>query len=337
MIFEKIHTIPTAEELLDKAFRRANRARKGKTVKSESSRRRADESMLLTATNILSDNLANVVRQFPSFDNIPEFYRELADILVGVDVLKTNIASVQWAGEKIHEIGRLSVGKMRHSSDSSTIRKAAYGRMSSIVNDVDKNLRLLNDARNKLRKLPAVGMEPTIVIAGYPNVGKSSFVALVSSASPEVASYPFTTKGLAVGHFQVGNVRCQIVDTPGLLDRPLGERNEIELQAISALKHLGDVLLFIVDPSGTCGYDPDDQKRLLEEVREHIEMPVLVAANKVDLLDEEPGSGFDATMSTLTGVGVDEVMERMVSMIDMEKYNEKFEGQIELDREPFLC
>ncbi|MCK4928761.1 MAG: hypothetical protein KAR76_03400, partial [Methanosarcinales archaeon] len=55
--------------------------------------------------------------------------------------------------------------------------------------------------------------------------------------------------------------------------------------------------------------------------REHIEMPVLVAANKIDLLDEEPGSGFDATMSTLTGVGVDEMMERMVSMIDMEKYD----------------
>ncbi|MCL7412291.1 MAG: NOG1 family protein [ANME-2 cluster archaeon] len=321
MIFEKIYTVPTAEELLDKAFRRANRARKGKTVKSESSRRRADESMLLTATNILSDNLANVVRQFPSFDNIPEFYRELADILVGVNVLKTNIASVQWAGEKIHEVGRLSVGKMRHSSDSSTIRKAAYGRMSSIVNDVDKNLRLLNDARNILRKLPAVGMEPTIVIAGYPNVGKSSFVALVSSATPEVASYPFTTKGLAVGHFKVGNVRCQIVDTPGLLDRPLSERNEIELQAISALKHLGDVLLFIVDPSGTCGYEPEDQVRLLEEVRGHIEMPVLVAANKADLLEEAPGSGFDAVMSTLTGEGVDDVMKRLISMIDIEKYD----------------
>lgn len=321
MIFEKIHTVPTAEELLNKAFRRASRARKGKTVRSESSLRRADESMLLTATNILSDNLANVVRQFPSLDNIPEFYRELADILVGVDVLKTNIASVQWAGEKIHEVGRLSVGKMRHSSDSSTIRKAAYGRMSSIVHDVDKNLRLLNDARNTLRKLPAVGMEPTIVIAGYPNVGKSSFVALVSSARPEIASYPFTTKGLAVGHFQVGDFRCQIVDTPGLLDRPLGERNEIELQAISALKHLGDVLLFIIDPSGTCGYEPDDQVRLLEEVRMHIEMPVLVAANKADLIKKAPGREFDAVMSTLTGEGVDGVMERLISMIDMEKYD----------------
>lgn len=316
MIFEKIHTIPTSEELLDKAFRRANRARKGKTVRSEHSRRLADESMLLTATNILSDNLANVVRQFPSFDNIPEFYRELADILVGVDALKTNIASVQWAGEKIHEVGRLHVGKMRRSSESATVRKAAYGRISSIVNDVDKNLKFLNDARNKLRKLPAVGMEPTIVIAGYPNVGKSSFVSLVSSARPEIASYPFTTKGLAVGHFEKDGIRHQVIDTPGLLDRPLAKRNEIELQAISALKHLGDVLLFIVDPSGTCGYEPGEQVRLLEEIKEHIGMPVLVAANKSDLLDGMPEGDYDAVMSTLSGDGVEDVLGRLVSMVD---------------------
>ena len=316
MIFEKIKTIPTSEELLDKAFRKASRARRGKTVKSAYAGKQADESMLLTATNILSDNLANVVRQFPSFDNIPEFYRELADILVGVDDLKQNIASVQWAGEKIHELGRSHVGMMRHSDDSVGFRKKAYGRISSIMRDVDKNLRFLNDARNKLRKLPAVGMEPTIVIAGYPNVGKSSFVAIVSSARPEIASYPFTTKGLAVGHFQHDGIRHQIIDTPGLLDRPLGERNEIELQAISALKHLGNVLLFIIDPSATCGYELDDQIKLMDEIKQHIDMPVLVAANKSDLSGEISDSRFDMSMSTLTGEGVDAVLERLIPMID---------------------
>jgi len=129
------------------------------------------------------------------------------------------------------------------------------------------------------------------------------------------------------------------VDTPGLLDRPLGQRNEIELQAISALRHLGDVLLFIIDPSGTCGYEPDEQMRLLDEVREHIDMPLLVAANKVDLLvaadkvdllvadnkfnspDKILGSEFDAVMSTLAGEGVEDVMGRLVSMMDIGKYD----------------
>src|SRR4030067_1247640 len=253
MIFEKIPTVPTSEELLNKSFKRAARAKHGKRILDRTSKLKAEESMLLTAAHILSDNLINIVRKFPSFDTMPPFYLELADVIVGVEEMKMNLSSVQWAGTKINEMARKYVGMMRDAEDAKVVRKAAFGRISSIVDSVDGNLRFMNDARNKLRKLPEIGEGPTIVVAGYPNVGKSSFVALVSTARPEIASYPFTTKGLAVGHFEKNRVRYQIIDTPGLLDRPLEERNEIELQAISELKHVGDVMLFIIDPSETCG------------------------------------------------------------------------------------
>ncbi|MDP2767093.1 MAG: GTPase, partial [Candidatus Methanoperedens sp.] len=259
MIFEKIPTVPTSEELLDKSFRRATRAKRGKQVLDRASKLKAEESMLLTAANILSDNLVNIVKKFPSFgqfdepvekgqmilgsSKMPPFYLELADILVGVEEMKMNLASVHWAGNKIHELARTYVGMMRNADDAKVVRKQAFGRISSIVDSIDGNLRFLNDARNKLRKLPAIDDSPALVIAGYPNVGKSSFVALVSSARPEIAPYPFTTKGLAVGHFTRNGIRYQVIDTPGLLDRPLEERNEIELQAISALKHVGRVIL----------------------------------------------------------------------------------------------
>ncbi|MGB9132765.1 MAG: GTP-binding protein, partial [Methanosarcina sp.] len=68
MIFEKIHTVPTSEELINKAFKRAARAMSGKTIENREGRFRANESMLLTAANIFTDNLANIVRRFPSFD-----------------------------------------------------------------------------------------------------------------------------------------------------------------------------------------------------------------------------------------------------------------------------
>jgi len=65
-MFERLPTIPTSQELLDKSFRRATRA--------------ADnESMVLNAGNILSDNLANLIRKFPSFENLPPFYREMVE------------------------------------------------------------------------------------------------------------------------------------------------------------------------------------------------------------------------------------------------------------------
>ncbi len=313
MIFEKIPTVPTSEELLDKSFRRAARAKHGKRILDRASKLKAEESMLLTAANILSDNLINIVKKFPSFDRMPPFYLELADIIVGVEELKMNLASVQWAGNKINEMARKYVGIMRSAEDAKVVRKQAFGRISSIVNSIDGNLRFLNDARNKLRKLPSIDEGPALVVAGYPNVGKSSFVALVSSAHPEIAPYPFTTKGLAVGHFTRNRTRYQVIDTPGLLDRPLDERNEIELQAISALKHVGKVILYIIDPSETCGYTLDKQMHLLDGIKKEFGIPILVAANKTDIAKTQEGA--DMSMSTFTGEGVEAVLDRLVEMI----------------------
>ena len=63
------------------------------------------------------------------------------------------------------------------------------------------HLRFLNEARNILRKLPDIRDEYTVVVAGYPNVGKSSFIRLASSAEPEIAEY-----GTRIVAFQDGKV-----------------------------------------------------------------------------------------------------------------------------------
>ncbi|MCG7853448.1 MAG: NOG1 family protein [Methanosarcinaceae archaeon] len=315
MIFEKIHTVPTSDELIDKAFKRAARAKSGKTIIGRGTALKAEESMILTSANVLSDNLANIVRRFPDFDQLPRFYYELADILVGVDKLRMSMASVDWASGKIHDIAREHVGKMRKTRQPALVRKEAFGRMASIMGSINKNLLLLNDARNVLRKLPEVNDEHTIVVAGYPNVGKSSFVSSVTGASPEIAPYPFTTKGVSIGHFFRDNERYQVMDTPGLLDRPMSERNEIELQAITALKYLDAAVLFIIDASETCGYLIADQKHMLDEVRQHFELPVLVAANKSDLPEFHQLDFVDMNISTATGDGIDKVLDRLVEMI----------------------
>ena len=313
MIFEKIGTVPTADELVDKAFSRSVRAGRGKLGGAYVDKKEVEESMVLTAGNILADNLRNATREWPSFDRIGPFYREIADILAGVDKIKMALASIGWAADKAKDISRKYVGLIRRSDDPVALRKQAFARMASVVHDVDRDLRFLNDARNKLRQLPDVKDEPTIVVAGYPNVGKSSFVARVSSAKPEIALYPFTTKGVLIGHFTADRQRYQVIDTPGLLDRPLEERNDIERQAISALKYVGDVLLFILDPSEECGFTVAEQEKLLDEVRHTVKIPVLVVANKVDVPHAEVEA--ETCMSTLTGEGVDAVKDRLIAML----------------------
>lgn len=260
MIFEKIPTIRTSDELIDKAFRRGVRAATGKKSSSRASFLDSQESMLLTSANILTDNLANISKKFPNFDELSGFYYELADILVGVDRLRTSLSRVAWTSEKIHDLTREYVGRMRGSPTPENLRKQCFGRMGSLMDSISKELLLLNEARNILRKLPDVHEEPTIVVAGYPNTGKSSFVTAATKATPEVASYPFTTKGILIGHFSIGDQRYQVIDTPGLLDRPMSERNDIELQAITALKHLDAVVLFLIDASENCGYTIEEQK-----------------------------------------------------------------------------
>lgn len=315
MMFEKVRTVPTADELLDKAYSRAARAGRGK-IKEVTDREELEESMLLTSSNIITDNLRNIAGDWPSLERMPEFYKELTEILVGIDRLKMSLGSLDWAATKVKEISRKYVGTMRRSQDPVLVRKQAYGRISSIVYDIDKDLRLLNDARNKLRDLPDVKEEPTIVVAGYPNVGKSSFVSDTTGARPEIAQYPFTTKSVTIGHFTFKRKRYQVIDTPGLLDRPLEERNDIERQAISALRHVGNVTLFIIDPSETCGYTLKEQYHLLKGVREFVEMPVLVVANKIDIRGGDEEVEADMRMSTLKGEGVIEVRDRLVEIIE---------------------
>lgn len=321
MMFEKVHTVPTADELLDKAYSRAVRAGRGK-IKEVTNKEELEESMLLTASNIITDNLRNITGDWPSLDKMNDFYKELTGVLVGIDRLKMSLASLDWAASKVKEISRKYVGIMRKSPDPVIVRKQAYGRISSIVYDVDKDLRFLNDARNKLRGLPDVKDEPTIVVAGYPNVGKSSFVTDITGARPEIAQYPFTTKNITIGHFIYKRKRYQVIDTPGLLDRPLEERNDIERQAISALRHVGNVVLFIIDPSETCGYTLEEQYHLLGEIRRFVKMPVLVVANKIDI-EGEKDVDADMRMSTLNGEGVMAVRDRLVEMIEAQEPKEK--------------
>src|SRR5208337_2258516 len=87
------------------------------------------------------------------------------------------------------------------------------------------------------------------------------------------------------------------------------ERNQIEKQALSAIMNVAHVILFIIDPSEHCGYPMEVQLHLLEEVKAMVTVPVLVVANKSDLIAAD---GY-TMMSTADGTGVDDVLAELLT------------------------
>jgi Predicted GTPase len=211
MIFENLPTAPRSEELLDKAFSRAARAGNAKAGLE------AQQSMLTVAVNITSDNLENVVTAWPDFDYVDPFYYELADAIVDVNELRQSLSEVTWASRQIEELGREYNSKLRKTDPDAARkhRKQAFARIADIMDEIKTDLRAVGDARDELKSIPDIRPdEPAIVIAGYPNVGKSSFVNHVTRASNEIAEYPFTTRGVQIGHLERDHIRYQLIDTP---------------------------------------------------------------------------------------------------------------------------
>merc|ERR1712137_1531991 len=140
--------------------------------------------------------------------------------------------------------------------------------MCTIIKNQKQSLEYLEQVRQHLSRLPSIDPNTrTLLICGFPNVGKSSFINKITRADVEVQPYAFTTKSLFVGHTDYRYLRWQVVDTPGILDHPLEKRNTFEMQAITALAHLRAVVLYIMDVSEQCGNSLVQQKALFDNIK----------------------------------------------------------------------
>ena len=123
-------------------------------------------------------------------------------------------------------------------------------------------------------------------LLGFPNAGKSSILTALSSATPKIASYPFTTLNPIVGTIEYDDfAQIRMADVPGIIE---GASQGVGL-GIAFLKHLerARVLVYMIDMAGTDNRKPwDDYRVLADEIAafnaELPERPFLVAANKMD-------------------------------------------------------
>jgi nucleolar GTP-binding protein len=252
------------------------------------------------AVKELVEKILSIIKSVPIIDDLPDFYKELASLLVDVDELRLTLGKLNGILPILSKLERESSKKLSQIEaprDADRIRRSAFGRISSIIRKQNKNLEYLNSIRGRLKEIPSIDDTlHCIVVAGYPNVGKSSFVKEISTNKKiEVQEYPFTTKKLIMGHFDIekrfDKIKLQILDTPGILDRPMSKRNNIELQAILALRLISDLIFFMFDPTPACGYSIDSQLDLFYEVKNNFtkerEIQIVIIFNKMDLASPE--------------------------------------------------
>ncbi len=161
-----------------------------------------------------------------------------------------------------------------------------------------------------------------VALVGFPNVGKSTLISVVSAARPKIANYPFTTLEPNLGVVRVdAETEFVVADIPGLIEGA----SEGKGLGHQFLRHVerARVLCLLIDLAPMDGTPPDEQERvLLRELGEYkpelLERPRLVVGTKADAVTTEylDEIGWDRpVISSVTGQGVRELVGRMASLV----------------------
>ena len=273
------------QELLDVAFSRASKTASLTKSKVRGMKKytMADLDRIKIVIKTITDRLENIVKRAnPKFD---EFQKELLYLQVNKREVKKEEKQIKRTLKILKRMSLEFQVKIKFCEQrglSNKYRQQFYGRVSSLV----EKLRIseLEKIPIAARSIPRLRDFRTLLIIGFPNVGKSSILNSLCGANVEIQSYPFTTKGIGIGYFNYRYEKVQVLDTPGMLDRPFDKMNKFEKEAFIALKHTTNKIIFVIDPSETCGYSLKRQEQLLKQTKKHFtKANFLIVATKKDI------------------------------------------------------
>jgi len=305
---------PPSEGILEIAFHRASLVTPHGDTKAARDRLRAELKVVRSSATVVR-HLRLETRRFLR-PPLSDFERSLIAGVYGTGTLDRSLDRVRRAEERIRGLARDAERTVHRTSgpdELGELVRSFYGRLASFVREVDPDIARLRSIAGYLRERPTLEPAlPTVVVAGFPNVGKSSLVAQLSSARPKVADYPFTTLSIAVGHADLGFDRLQVVDTPGVLGRP-GRANPAEVEAKTTVRGAATVVLFVLDPTETSGHTLAEQEELLERWRlEFPSLPIVAVETKCDLRRTDSDR---LKVSAVTGEGMDTLRETLRSLV----------------------
>lgn len=252
----------------------------------------------------------------------------------------------------------LIIADLKKAGDKAVVARGGYGgkgnqHFANAVRQAPAFAKSGTDGQERWITLE-LKMIADVGLLGFPNVGKSTFLSVVTSAKPKIANYHFTTLTPNLGVVQTRHGESFVIaDIPGIIE---GAVDVVGL-GHDFLRHVErtKVLVHIVDISGIEGRDPiDDFEKINEELRLYNEKlasrPQIVVANKSDLLfDETIYENFKKTMeekgyevfkmSAVTRDGVDQVIDRVsqllneVEDVELVSQEEMYRPELDVDDE----
>lgn len=276
-----------------------------------------------------------VVKTMPSWSFFHPFYRELLNIggVLSYEESRKKVLRMIRVLSNLWSEYKSNLGRCSSVDEAKKYVRIFIGRSLSIARRIDRDLDVLDKAVSILKSTPCINPEePIIVIAGMPQTGKSTLTGRISTVKPKVSPYPFTTKNVILGHLKLMNsVRLQIMDTPGILDRPLEDLNEIERKAIAAINHLATVMVFLIDPREDSYYPLESQLYVYKTVSTILRnnSRIIVAINKMDMIGlnrlnhvinilKSFGVENPLMISALKGDGVENLILNILNLLSIE-------------------
>jgi len=289
--WKEIAPVPNSQEFLDIVLSRTQR-RLPTQIRSgfKISRIRAFYTRKVKYTaETFSEKLQAILDGFPKLTDIHPFHRDLMNTLYDADHFRIALGQLSTAKRLIETVCRDYVRLLKYGQSlfqCKQLKTAALGRMATITKRLKEPLVYLEQVRQHLGRLPSIDPNTrTLLLCGYPNTGKSSFLKNISRADVDVQPYAFTTRSLFVGHFDYKMLRFQAIDTPGILDHPLEEMNTIEMQSVTAIAHLRSAIMYFMDLSEHCGFSVDAQLQLFHNIKPLFSNKLtFLVINKIDLL-----------------------------------------------------
>ncbi|KAI8384962.1 GTP binding protein 4 [Radiomyces spectabilis] len=292
--FKKIEPVPTATDFIDIILSKTQR--KTPTVIHKNYNIGRIRQFYMRKVKFTQDSFEEkfkaILEEFPKLEDIHPFYADLMNVLYDKDHYKLALGQINTARHLIDQVAKDYVRLLKFGDSlyrCKQLKKAALGRMATIMKRQKDSLAYLEQVRQHLSRLPSIDPNTrTLLICGYPNVGKSSFINKITRADVDVQPYAFTTKSLFVGHMDYKYMRWQVIDTPGILDHPLEDRNTIEMQSITAMAHLRACIMYFMDLSEQCGYSVEDQVKLFHSIKPlFANKPIVLVINKIDQVKPE--------------------------------------------------